>query len=90
MDVYGKITFDKQYPDAVGIFIMPPSMEEMESRLRHRGTDSEEVIQLRLKNAREEIAFAQTKGKYEHFLINDVLEDAVLDFKNLLASYLSN
>ncbi|MGL1903243.1 MAG: guanylate kinase [Fibrobacterales bacterium] len=89
MDVYGKITFDKEYPNAVGIFIMPPNMAEMENRLRHRGTDSEEVIQLRLTNAREEIDFAETKGKYEHLLINDELEKAVSDFKGLLNTYIS-
>ncbi|MGL1934332.1 MAG: guanylate kinase [Fibrobacterales bacterium] len=88
MDVYGKVTFDKEYPKAVGIFIMPPNMDEMESRLRHRGTDSDEVIQLRLTNAREEIDFAETKGKYEHVLINDDLEKAVIEFKALLSSYI--
>ena len=60
LDVFGKVNFDKVYPDATGIFIMPPSDEELERRLRGRGTDSEEVIQLRLANAKKEIEFAKT------------------------------
>ena len=76
IDVFGKINFDKVYPDATGIFIMPPSDEELERRLRGRGTDSEEVIQLRLANAKKEIEFAKTKGKYEYTIINDDLQKA--------------
>ncbi len=88
MDVYGKVHFDEHYPEAVGILIMPPSMGEMEKRLRDRGTDSEEVIQVRLKNAREEMHFAETKGKYEHKIVNDTLETAVNEFKELIRNYL--
>ena len=65
LDVFGKVNFDKVYPDATGILILPPSEEELERRLRGRGTDSEEVIRLRLENAKKETEFAKTKGKYE-------------------------
>ena len=51
------------YPDAVGIFILPPSFDELERRMRRRGQDSEEVIRRRLKNAREELAH-QDEFKY--------------------------
>lgn len=77
IDVYGKITFDKAYPEAVGIFIEPPSMEVLEKRLRGRGTDSDEVIETRLKNAIEENLFSEEKGKYEYRIVNDDLEIAV-------------
>lgn len=77
IDVYGKITFDKAYPEAVGVFIEPPSMEELEKRLRGRGTDSDEVINTRLKNAVEENRFSEEKGKYEYRIVNDDLETAV-------------
>ena len=48
----------KLYPDCVGIFILPPSVEELERRLRARGQDAEAVIQRRLANARDEITHA--------------------------------
>ena len=74
IDVYGKAEFDKAYPDAVGIFIKPPSPEELENRLRKRGTDSEDTIELRLKNAGKETAFAKNNGTYEHTIVNNDLE----------------
>lgn len=85
IDVFGKINFDKVYPDATGIFIMPPSDEELERRLRGRGTDSEEVIQLRLANAKKEIEFAKTKGKYEYTIINDDLQKAADELRAILS-----
>ena len=85
IDVFGKINFDKVYPDATGIFIMPPSDEELERRLRGRGTDSEEVIQLRLANAKKEIEFAKTKGKYEYTIVNDDLQKAADELRAILS-----
>ena len=84
LDVFGKINFDKVYPDATGIFILPPSEEELERRLRGRGTDSEDVIQLRLANAKKEIEFAKTKGKYEYTIINDDLQKAADELRAIL------
>ena len=84
LDVFGKVNFDKVYPDATGIFILPPSDEELERRLRGRGTDSEEVIQLRLANAKKEIEFAKTKGKYEYTIVNDDLERAADELRKIL------
>jgi guanylate kinase len=57
---------------AVFVFIAPPSMIELEKRLRGRGTESEERIRLRLQNARQELAAA---GEYEYLLINEDLEE---------------
>ncbi|WP_295055113.1 guanylate kinase [uncultured Fibrobacter sp.] len=85
LDVFGKVNFDKVYPDATGIFILPPSDEELERRLRGRGTDSEEVIQLRLANAKKEIEFAKTKGKYEYTIINDDLQKAADELRAILS-----
>lgn len=84
IDVYGKITFDKAYPKAVGVFILPPSMEILEKRLRGRGTDSDEVIATRLKNAVEENSFSEEKGKYEYKIVNDDLEVAVKETVQLV------
>jgi guanylate kinase len=76
IDVFGKKKFDRAYPEAVGIMIVPPSMERLEERLRARGTDDEASIELRLKNARVEMEFARSEGKYEYEIVNDDLEAA--------------
>ena len=72
------------YPEATGILILPPSEEELERRLRGRGTDSEEVIQTRLHNAKKEMEFAKTKGKYEYTIVNDDLERAADELRAIL------
>jgi guanylate kinase len=84
LDVYGKVNFDKAYPQAVGVLIVPPSLEVLEARLRGRGTDSEETIALRLKNAVDELAFAQEKGKYEFTVVNDDFDKAVEELAGIL------
>jgi len=61
------------YPDAVGIFILPPSIEELERRLRTRAQDSEAVIRQRMENAREEIGH---QGEFEYTIINKDFEAA--------------
>ncbi|WP_295858655.1 guanylate kinase [uncultured Fibrobacter sp.] len=86
LDVFGKVNFDKVYPDATGILILPPSEEELERRLRGRGTDSEEVIRLRLENAKKEMEFAKTKGKYEYTIVNDDLEKAANELRAILSN----
>lgn len=84
LDVFGKVNFDKVYPEATGILILPPSDEELERRLRGRGTDSEEVIQLRLANAKKEVEFAKTQGKYEYTIVNDDVEKAAEELRAIL------
>jgi guanylate kinase len=76
IDVFGKKQFDVLYPQAIGIMLLPPSLEVLEYRLRHRKTDSEAVIQVRLSNAKKEIEFAREHGKYEFTVINDDLVTA--------------
>jgi len=60
--------------EASFIFIAPPSLDELEKRLRGRGTDSEEIIRLRLTNAAQEIKEAR---KYQYLIINDEFDEAV-------------
>ncbi|MDN0077384.1 guanylate kinase [Crenobacter sp. SG2303] len=76
IDWQGAQQVHKLFPDAVSIFILPPSLEELESRLRGRGTDSDEVIARRLAMARSEIDHAET---FDYILINDDLGTATLD-----------
>ena len=61
------------YPDCVGIFILPPSLEELERRMRARGQDAEAVIQRRLANAQEEMAHAD---EFEYRIINKDFDTA--------------
>jgi guanylate kinase len=76
IDVAGKKKFDVVYPEAVGILLLPPSLEVLRRRLETRGTDSKEDIALRLANAVAEIDFAEKHGKYEYTVINDDLDKA--------------
>ena len=65
---------------------MPPSLETLKSRLQSRGTDSPEVIAVRLKNAREEMA---QKELYRHIITNDRLADAVAELTSIFEKYRS-
>lgn len=88
LDVFGKVNFDKVYPEAIGILVLPPSLEELENRLRSRATDSEEVIQTRLNNARQEIEFAQNQGKYEYTIVNGDLKQASEELEAIFRKHL--
>lgn len=83
LDVFGKRTFDRVYPDNLGILLLPPSQEELERRLRGRNTDSEEVIQIRLRNARSELAAAES-GRFSYRLVNDDFERARAELLGIL------
>src|SRR5713101_2616127 len=61
------------YPDCVGIFILPPSIEELERRMRARGQDADEVIRRRVANAREELAHAH---EFKYAIINKDFDTA--------------
>lgn len=87
LDVYGKINFDKAYPDAKGILLLPPSLEVLKERLSSRATDSQDTIDLRIANASKELDFASKNGKYEYQFINediDVCEKEILDLLHSL------
>lgn len=84
LDVFGKINFDKVYPQAIGILVLPPSMEELEKRLRDRNTETEESLRIRLENAKKENEFALSKGKYEHVIYNGDLETAAAELKGIM------
>lgn len=74
----GAMQIRQSYPNAVFIFILPPSLAELERRLRKRGTESEERVQARLKQAMAEIAQAY---KYDYVIVNGALEETVLDLQ---------
>lgn len=84
IDVQGGNNIKRKYPDAVTIFILPPSMDELERRLRGRGTDSDDVIRRRMLAARAECE----KGvqAYDYLIVNDVLADAYETLKGIVIS----
>ena len=67
IDWQGAQQIRRLYPDCVGIFILPPSIEELERRMRTRGQDSDAVIQRRLANAREELSH---QSEFQYAIIN--------------------
>ena len=86
IDVQGTRQILERYPDGITIFIMPPSLEILKQRLEVRGTDSPEVIAVRLDNAQKEIA---QKHIYRHIVTNDRLPDATAQMTTIFESYRS-
>ncbi len=84
LDVYGKVNFDKAFPDALGILIAPPNLEELERRLIGRQSDSQETIRIRLQNANRELDFAYREGKYEYTVVNDDFNRALEELTGIL------
>ncbi|OON95221.1 MAG: guanylate kinase [Epulopiscium sp. Nele67-Bin005] len=78
IEVQGALQIKKKYPEAIFIFIMPPTFEELRTRLNGRSTDSIATIEQRLLRAREELALYNA---YDYIIINDKLEDAVNEVK---------
>ncbi|MGE4239095.1 guanylate kinase [Ramlibacter sp.] len=78
IDWQGALSIRRTFANAVLIFILPPSWEELRSRLQRRGEDSDEVIELRLENARTELAQAK---EFDFVIINELFERALFDLK---------
>jgi guanylate kinase len=74
---------EKMRPDVVSVFILPPSMTELKARLERRAEDTPEVIERRLRNARDEIA---QWDSYDYVLVNDDLDRTFGELKSILAA----
>lgn len=83
IDVQGAAQVKEKLPESVAIFILPPSREELERRLRGRGQDAEEEIERRLARARAEIA---AFGKYDYCIVNDDVERAGREVESVLTA----
>ncbi|MBQ8010462.1 MAG: guanylate kinase [Oscillospiraceae bacterium] len=81
IEVQGAMQVRKLRPDAVFVFIAPPSVETLRERLVGRGTEPLDVIEERVAQAEREIGFAQ---QYDYIVVNDVLEEAISDFKAIV------
>ena len=81
IDVVGARNIKQTFPDALRIFVLPPSLEELERRLRGRGKDSQQAITCRLKRAKEELAASE---EFNHIIINDDLNQALQKFETII------
>ena len=81
IDVQGMLQVIRHYPNAITIFVRPTDLDELEQRLRGRGTESEEKIQRRLEVASQEL---QSADQYQHQVVNRVLTDAVGEIESVL------
>ena len=81
IDVQGARQLKKRIPEAVSIFILAPSRDILEQRLRSRSEDSEEVIQRRLREATEEI---RNYGQYDYILVNHQVEESVATLRAII------
>jgi guanylate kinase len=81
IDVQGALTVMEKRPDVLSIFLLPPSLDELERRIRSRGTDDEATIQKRLKNAHDELAVAD---RYQYRVVNDDIDRAVAEIMEIV------
>ncbi|GAB1427751.1 guanylate kinase [Aminivibrio sp.] len=84
IDVQGALQIKKKIPDSILLFVAPPDLQVLERRLRERGTESEEALRLRLRNARREIAQTHL---YDHVIVNVSADQASEELKNIILGY---
>jgi guanylate kinase len=83
IDFQGAYQIQKIFPEAVLIFILPPSLDELRDRIERRGEDSPDSIELRMQNARDEIMQAR---KFDFVIINKTFERALFDLKVIISA----
>ena len=83
LDAQGAKNIKKHYPDSVLVYVLPPSLEVLEKRLRGRGTDDEKVMKLRIEKALNDI---KSCAWYDYVIINDDLETAIGDARSIVTS----
>lgn len=81
IEIDGALNVKKLYPDALLIFLLPPSIKELEKRLRERGTESDDVIADRIKRASEE---SKVIREYDYVVVNDTIDDCVSTIHNIV------
>jgi guanylate kinase len=87
VDVKGGLNLKKLFPEySIALFIMPPSFEVLEERLRNRSTEDDESLRKRLGKARSEMEFAD---EFDHIVVNDELEKAEQEAYNLVDHFLN-
>ena len=79
----GGLLVKEQFPDALLIFVTPPTVDELRNRLYGRGTEAEEEIKKRLDHAEEEASYMKY---YDYIVVNDVLDDAVAQIHTIISN----
>ncbi len=88
VDVVGGVNLKKKFPEnSLAIFIKAPSVEELENRLRNRGTETEEEIKKRIGKAKEELAYSDY---FDIIIVNDDLIKAVAETKKVISNFLES
>ncbi|MBI4126970.1 MAG: guanylate kinase [Deltaproteobacteria bacterium] len=85
IDVQGGMAVKQTHPEALTIFLLPPSLETLEVRLKVRATDDPDQVRLRLENAKKELAY---QSRYDYRILNDDLEKAVESVRRLIVKHL--
>lgn len=81
IDIQGGLQILEKLPEAMGIFVLPPSYRELEKRLRGRQSESDDVIEKRLNAAKDEI---KQSYLYDYFVVNDTVEHAAKSIENII------
>lgn len=84
IDTKGGLNIKKMFADAILIFILPPSLQELIKRLRLRGRESEDEIEKRIRNGKEELRDAMN---YDYVVVNEKVEDAVEDIRAIVRTH---
>lgn len=84
IDVQGAFQIREKMPESILVFVSPPSLEELERRLRERGTESGENLRIRLRNARLEML---KSGDYDYVIVNDDAERASNELKSIITGF---
>jgi guanylate kinase len=84
IDVQGGRAIQRRYPEAVLVFVLPPSMAELERRLRERGTESEDVIRRRMLAARSELEHGS--HAYDYLVVNDSVDRAYAELEAIVTA----
>jgi guanylate kinase len=83
IDIQGALKIKSSYPEGIFIFILPPSMEELKTRITNRGSETPESLKRRLESAYDEISFA---SKYDYAVVNDKVEEAVRKIESIITA----
>ncbi len=83
LTIAGSMALKENFEQSVTIFLLPPSLEELENRLKGRGTESEEMIKARLEVAKNEIGFV---GNFDYVVVNDDIDEAAKKIYSIITS----
>lgn len=87
IEVQGGVQIATQMPEAALVYLLPPQRQALADRITGRARDDRQEINRRLANAQQEIQLARESGKYQHFVVNDVLDEAVEQIVHIVEAH---